>query len=210
MVLCLQNQLKLSDALINNIRKYHSDVKQKCKQMFETSGTLPDNLDEHVFSGKYAHSHTLQSILDLLEFLICQSQQESNKTGQRVALGIENIKQLWSLFVNEPNFQSDQSLFLDWVNKTRTAQQTQMQALYQQQPPREIYLFTEEEKKFLFTNILCNPQEVDAAKIGIGLVKCWIKYFKLINRTENHRLDYAKKMLRVNDFENLLGMDALW
>ena len=178
--------------------------------MFEKSGTLPDNLDEHVFSGKYSHSHTLQRILDLLEFLICQSQQESNKTGQLVTLGIENIKQLWGLFVNEPNFQSDQSLFLNWVNKTRTMQQTQMQALYQQQQPIEIYLFTEAEKKFLFTNILCNPQEVDAAKIGVSLVKCWIKYFKLINRAENQRLLYHKKMLRVKDFENLLGLDALW
>jgi len=37
-----------------------------------------------------------------------------------VSLGIENIKQLWSLFVKEPNFESDQSLFLDWINKQRT------------------------------------------------------------------------------------------
>ena len=89
-------------------------------------------------------------------------------------------------------------------------QQTQMQALYQQQQPIEIYLFTEAEKKFLFTNILCNPQEVDASKIGVSLVKCWIKYFKLINRAEGQKLIYHKKMLRVKDFENLAGLDALW
>lgn len=85
-----------------------------------------------------------------------------------------------------------------------------MQPLYQQSQPVEIYLFTEEEKKFLFTNILCNPQEVGASKISVSLVKCWIKYFKLINRAENQKLVYNKKVLRVKDFENLLGMDALW
>ena len=37
-----------------------------------------------------------------------------------VALGIENIKRLWTLFVKEPNFQSDQTLFLNWINKQRT------------------------------------------------------------------------------------------
>ena len=119
-VLCIENQLKLVDALIGNIQNYHSDVKQKCKKMFQKSGTLPDNLDEHVFSGKYQHSQTLQSILDLLEFLICKSQVETNTTGQTVTLGIENIKKLWALFVNEPNFQSDQTLFINWINKTRT------------------------------------------------------------------------------------------
>ena len=106
-VLCIDNQLKLVDALIGNIKGYHEDVKQKCKKAFQKSGTLPDNLDEHVFTGKYSHSVTLQSILDLLEFLICKSQQDSNTTGDRVTLGIENIKKLWALFVNEPNFQAD-------------------------------------------------------------------------------------------------------
>ena len=62
--------------------------------MFQKSGTLPDNLDEHVFAGKYQHSQTLQSILDLLEFLICKSQAYTNTTGQSVTLGIENIKKL--------------------------------------------------------------------------------------------------------------------
>ena len=68
-VLCIDNQLKLVDALIGNIKGYHEDVKQKCKKAFQKSGTLPDNLDEHIFTGKYSHSVTLQSILDLLEFL---------------------------------------------------------------------------------------------------------------------------------------------
>ena len=106
-VLCIDNQLKLVDALIGNIKGYHEDVKQKCKKAFQKSGTLPDNLDEHIFTGKYSHSVTLQSILDLLEFLICKRQQDSNTTGDRVTLGIENIKKLWALFVNEPNFQAD-------------------------------------------------------------------------------------------------------
>ena len=121
-MLCIENQLRLVDALICNIHSYHGDVKQKCKKMFQKSGTLPDNLDEHVFAGKYQHSQTLQSILDLLEFLICKSQAYTNTTGQSVTLGIENIKKLWALFVNEPNFQSDQTLFISWINKTRTMQ----------------------------------------------------------------------------------------
>jgi len=37
-----------------------------------------------------------------------------------VSIGEENIRRLWVLLVKEPNFQSDQTLFLNWINKQRT------------------------------------------------------------------------------------------
>lgn len=35
----------------------------------------------------------------------------------------------------------------------------------------ELAIFTDEEKRFLFENFLCNPEEVDAASISVALVK---------------------------------------
>ena len=74
----------------------------------------------------------------------------------------------------------------------------------------ECFLFTEAEKKFLFTNVLCNPQEVDASQISINLVRCWISHFKFINQAENQSLLYDNKRIRVRNFENLQGLNALW
>jgi len=63
-----------------------------------------------VFSGKYKHQDALHTILTMLEFLIILSEEE-------VSLGVENIEKLWSMFVHDANFQSDQDLFLNWINK---------------------------------------------------------------------------------------------
>jgi hypothetical protein len=51
---------------------------------------------------------------------------------------------------------------------------------------------------------------VDASQISANLVRCWISHFKFINQAENQSLLYDSKRIRVRNFENLLGLDALW
>jgi len=53
-------------------------------------------------------------MLGFLEFLIINSE-------HKVTLGTENIDRLWKIFVLKPNFNSDQTLFLKWINKHREA-----------------------------------------------------------------------------------------
>ena len=51
---------------------------------------------------------------------------------------------------------------------------------------------------------------MDASQISINLVRCWISHFKFINQAENQSLLYDSKRIRVRNFENLQGLNALW
>lgn len=73
----------------------------------------------------------------------------------------------------------------------------------------ELFIFSEEEKRFLFEQFLCNPDEVDAAQISVGLVRCFQKYFRLINVAEQF-MQSQKQKIKVLRFESLIGMEALW
>ena len=73
----------------------------------------------------------------------------------------------------------------------------------------ELFIFSEEEKRFLFTQFLCNPDEVDVAQISVSFVKCFQKYFRLINIAEDF-LKGHKTKIKVVKFDKLIGMDALW
>ena len=66
----LQSQVNLIEALVTNIQRYHEAVKQKCKQLYQAGNTLPDKIEEQVFVGRYSHEQTIQSMLDMIEFLI--------------------------------------------------------------------------------------------------------------------------------------------
>ena len=126
-----------------------------------------------------------------------------------VTMGIENIKRLWILFVNDPNFQSDTTLFLNWINKQRTHTISKIVNYQRNKYTYELFIFSEEEKKFLFESFLCNPDEVNAAQISVALVKCFQKYFRLINISHQFMLGHKNK-IKVLHFSKLVGMDALW
>ena len=87
----------------------------------------------------------IQNQLNFLEFLIIQS--DSN-----VKIGIKNIDTLWQYFVHQPNFSYEQNLFLKWINHHRENQYDKR---------NEYFLFDDEERKYFFTKILCNPTYVD-------------------------------------------------
>jgi hypothetical protein len=44
------------DFLVANIEKYHLDVKQKVKQMYEKNKALPEKIDDHIFIGNNSHA----------------------------------------------------------------------------------------------------------------------------------------------------------
>ena len=88
---------------------------------------------------------------------------------------------------------------MKWIN-------TQREQPYSK---NELSLFTDEEKKYFFTKILCNPTYVDFRKISIGQVKSFHKYFKVINKQEEY-IDIQKKKMRVLNFNSLIGLDTLW
>lgn len=105
LVLELQNKVQIIDALVQSLTNYHHVVKNKVKQMYQQGAALPNKLDEQAFQGRYSHQQTLQKILDFVNFFVVQGQKDnSSNHAITVSLGVQNIKQLWTLFVKDPNF----------------------------------------------------------------------------------------------------------
>lgn len=68
-------------------------------------------------------------------------------------------------------------------------------------------MFTTEEKKFLFNEILCNS--VTKSNTSIPLAKCFNHYFKQINKSEKTLKSFGKRS-RVLNFSGLAGLRSLW
>lgn len=106
------------------------------------------------------------------------------------------------MFVQQPNSNVDQTLFLKWINKHRDGGPT----AYGER--REYHLFNEEERVHFFTKILCNPTYGDFGKISAGQVKCFHNFFKVINRSIGV-IESSQKKILVKEFAKLHGLDTL-
>jgi hypothetical protein len=60
--------------------------------------------------AKSSHESVISTYLDLLGFLVCDP---------KIELGIVNIKKLWRLFVEEPNYSQELTCFLRWINRAQ-------------------------------------------------------------------------------------------
>lgn len=131
-------------------------------------------------------------MLTLLEYLL---------SSNSVCLGIHNIKLLWQIFVEEPNYTLEQAMFLNWINKSYNSDDSSTNYV------RQTEMFTIEEKKFLFNEILCNS--VTKTNASLPLAKCFNHYFKQINKALK-TLKLSIKKTRVFDFSGLTGLNSLW
>jgi hypothetical protein len=105
--------------------------------------SAPENVENHVFVGKTGHHVLLEKLLDLLEFVIIQS-------NWAVTIQAKNIDTLWKLMVLSPNFQQDQTLFFAFINKKRSKQtrytsMDQNNQSYTHRQNKAVSLFTAEE-----------------------------------------------------------------
>jgi hypothetical protein len=128
--------------LIDDCTSYNKAVSAKLKDMAAKGEGLPEKVEDFCFVGKCKHKTMLDTLLGLLEFLVTTSE-------NYVEIGFPNIEKLWHMFVSEPNFESDQNLFLTWINKHRVKEDAKKNQY-------DVYIFTDEEKEFLFINVLCN------------------------------------------------------
>ena len=71
-------------------------------------------------------------------------------------------------------------------------------------------MFTDEEKKHFFKNILCNPTYVNFQKISLAQVKCFHKYFKVINKQEGFIEQFNRRKIMILHFERLIGLETLY
>ena len=87
-------------------------MRKKARALSEKDTALPDDVSTYVSGGKQNHQDTLDHLLGLLEFLIINS-------DHKETLGTPNIDRPWQMFVQQPNSNVDQTLFLKWINKGR-------------------------------------------------------------------------------------------
>ena len=120
-------------------------VREKLKTLEKNDDA---NLSKHVFKGKFTHQQTLEMLLDFISVLV-------NIGNREIVLKNENIKILWNLFMKNSNLESDKQIFLKWVNKKHHCRHRN---------EKSFIILSEEERKFFFTEILCNPAYVDPYK----------------------------------------------
>mmetsp|Transcript_4486 Transcript_4486/g.6709 ORF Transcript_4486/g.6709 Transcript_4486/m.6709 type:complete len:281 (-) Transcript_4486:5559-6401(-) len=135
----LNESVDLVKVVVSAIQMYDSQVKEALKTLARDNKSV-ENMDQHVFSGRSPHTQTLKKLLDSLEFLVLKSE-------WKVVLQAENIDLLWQLFVSQPNMQSDQNVFLAFINKKR------VKTLPGYDNPRqyETSLFTTDEQQHVFS-----------------------------------------------------------
>lgn len=100
----LQEEIKIVDLVVAALNNYHEFVRQKMKQL-DSVGAFSDQ----VFVGVHSHEQTIRELLVLLEYLL---------SSNAVCLGVHNIKLLWQIFVEEPNYTLEQTMFLNWINNS--------------------------------------------------------------------------------------------
>ena len=187
----LEEQLNLVDLIISSVTGYDQQVKEAVKVITRKNKAPIEKIEDYIFYGRSAHKEVVEKLLDFIQFVIIGS-------DYTVSLKSQNIDILWKIFVHQPNFTQDQTQFLLFINQKRKSHNR-----------GEVTIFTPQEQKHLFCQILCNNSYVDYQNMSSGLAKCFHTYFRYINRDEGN-LDISRKKVEVIDFEQLLGMDSLW
>jgi DNA topoisomerase VI subunit A len=137
----LNERISLLDLVVGKIQNYHSEVHHQLKQTDVEMADAQVN-DSTVFQGRQPHKRTLKTMLNFIKFLL---------QDEHTSLGVKNIELLWRLFVQQPIFTQDMTMFLTWINRNKQE--------HMAKTPRKQYyeMFLEEERKYLFLQILC-PQ----------------------------------------------------
>lgn len=190
----LQNDFDLISLTIDDIERYNNKAQDYMIDSVN-KGVVPENIPKICFDGNITHADQLEKRLDFIEFLIFSAHGD-------IKLGNSNIKKLWDIFVKRAGFEFDKNLFFKWLNREKFAK-----ASIQHKEHRRI--FTNEEREFLFENILCKPEIVDKTEITHNCFKCFEKFFFFYNR-ERKYIQYLRGSYKVLEFENINGMETLW
>lgn len=108
----LEKQVGIVDIILNDITLYDQHVKNTLKNLVKKDLQTPENIENYVFAGKTPHKKALNLLFYFLEFVVIDS-------NWAVTIREKNIDNLWKLFVAQPNFIQDQTIFLNFINKQR-------------------------------------------------------------------------------------------
>ena len=156
-------------------------------------GLVPENISKTKFEGNVTHAEQLDSLLGFIEYVISTSE-------NGIEVGSENIQKLWNIFVSASSIEFDKNTFFKWLCKDSPISSSSMMMNTSNS------LFTDDERHFLFTQILCKSEYVQKKDISPNLFKCFKKYFGY----DNKYISYSRKAYKVFSFDDIQGMDSLW
>ena len=188
----LNDQFDFIGLTIKNIERYNTLVQ---KQMVDSidKGLVPENISKTKFEGNVTHAEQLDKLLEFIESVISTS-------DNKIQIGTENIQRLWNIFVSNSSIEFDKNTFFKWLCKESSIYPSSMMVSSSQS------LLTEDERTFLFEEILCKNEYVQKKDISLSCFKCFKKYFALDNRY----ITYSRRAYKVFSFDDIKGMDSLW
>lgn len=191
----LDSQFNFINIIIDNIERYNTLV-QKSMVDSVNKGIIPENISKIKFEDNVSHASQLENLLDFIEFVISSSNNE-------IQIGTENIQKLWNIFVGASSIEFDKNNFFKWLYKERNNRSTSIVS------NNGRTIFNQNERHFLFTQILCKNEFVQKKEMTYILYKCFEKYFGFENRFNKFIL-YIKGNYKVSFYHKIQGLDSLW
>jgi hypothetical protein len=161
----LNKELNLVEIVLKAVEAYHQHVKKCVKELQNNGKGLPENVGKHAFLSSYSHEQTLKTLLEFAAYIVIQGKSKEHTIGEA------GIKLLWDIFVKNANFEIDQEIFLKWIY-TDSSQTNDV--------------FSDDEKKFFFFQIWCNPEYINYQTATALQVKCFHYFFVVVNNQLGH------------------------
>ena len=154
----LNDQFDFITLIIKNIERYNTVV-QKAMVDQVKKGDVPENISKTKFEGNVAHSDQLEKLLEFVKFVVTTANNE-------IKVGTDNIQKLWNIFVSASSIEFDKNLFFKWLCKERNFKSHSVISSGRSIMGEGKILFSQEERHFLFTQILCQNEYVNKTEIS--------------------------------------------
>ena len=160
------------DYLTKNIESYFQKVRQRVEVIKSSrkpslNGTQNDHLQKECFIGKFSHEQNICQRIDSLRYFIAHPYLD-------ISLSIDQFKQLWNVFVKQPNFPFETMIFLQFASQIYST-------------PNKGYRFVVaiHDFKEVLLQILQNKEYLDIRDLTQEKLNCIEFYFVIANINSN-------------------------
>lgn len=176
-----QQNHNIIDYLTKNIESYFQKVRQRVQAIKSSrkpslNGTHPQgNLQKECFIGKFSHEQNIFQRIDSLRYFIAHPYLD-------ISLSIDQFKQLWNVFVKQPNFHFETTLFLQFISQFYSAPNKGLRFVVAIRDIKEVLL-----------QILHNKEYLEIRDLTPEKLNCIEFYFVIANIHSNKlRLDQSE------------------
>ena len=200
----LEEKHNIINYLVRNIESYWQKVRQRIqaqKYALKSSSQPTDKNQNESFVGKFSHEKNIFERLDSLRYF-------TTHPYLTTTLSIDQVKQLWRIFVQEANFSFETSLFLQFFSQ-----------IYTVPKKGSILLVSLDNIKEVLLGILYNKEFLDIKDLTLEKFNCLEFYFLCANmkdekitfsQVEESKNPQISSMNLITKDKNLIGLSYLW